>query len=500
MRLIPAIDLRDGRCVRLLPGPLRRRDGLRGGPDASSSSSTSRSARAACTSSISTAPATARRATRGASPRSRRPRRAGAAGRRRHPHRGRRRTPLLAIGRRARRGRQPRGRRSPRRSQSWLQQFGAERIVARLRRAPRRDGHAAARHARLGAADRARACGTRSQRYLPHGLRHVLCTDVARDGALSGPNLALYARGRAALPGHRVAGIRRRARRSPICARSRPRASPRPSAARRCSKAACNAEELRAILAKRIIPCLDVRDGQVVKGVRFRDHRVVGDILELATRYRDEGADELVFYDITASPDGRTVDRDLGIARRARARHPVLRGRRHSQRRRRRGRAERRRREDLGQLPGARAIPALIDQLARRFGSQCVVVGIDSQTADGDYLVYQYTGDPDRSRSTARRTLDWVREVAGSRRRRDRAQLHGERRRAPGLRHRAACGACGRVPRAADRLGRRRRAGAFRRRVRQARASTARSPPACSTRARSRSPTSSGSCRIDTWR
>jgi len=52
-----------------------------------------------------------------------------------------------------------------------------------------------------------------------------------------------------------------------------------------------------------------VRDGQVVKGVRFRDHRIVGDILELAARYRDEGADELVFYDITASPSGRVVDR-----------------------------------------------------------------------------------------------------------------------------------------------------------------------------------------------
>jgi hypothetical protein len=64
------------------------------------------------------------------------------------------------------------------------------------------------------------------------------------------------------------------------------------------------------MLAKRIIPCLDVRDGQVVKGVRFRDHVVVGDILELAARYRDEGADELVFYDITASPEGRSVDRD----------------------------------------------------------------------------------------------------------------------------------------------------------------------------------------------
>src|ERR1700722_16212274 len=67
---------------------------------------------------------------------------------------------------------------------------------------------------------------------------------------------------------------------------------------------------IAAILAKRLIPCLDVRDGQVVKGVRFRDHRIVGDILELAARYRDEGADELVFYDISASPEGRSVDRN----------------------------------------------------------------------------------------------------------------------------------------------------------------------------------------------
>jgi cyclase len=61
-------------------------------------------------------------------------------------------------------------------------------------------------------------------------------------------------------------------------------------------------------VARRIIPCLDVRDGQVVKGVQFRNHRVMGDIIELAARYRDEGADELVFYDITASPEGRSVD------------------------------------------------------------------------------------------------------------------------------------------------------------------------------------------------
>ena len=62
--------------------------------------------------------------------------------------------------------------------------------------------------------------------------------------------------------------------------------------------------------AARIIPCLDVADGRVVKGVRFRDHRDVGDIVDHALRYRDEGADELVFYDITASADGRSLDLD----------------------------------------------------------------------------------------------------------------------------------------------------------------------------------------------
>ena len=63
------------------------------------------------------------------------------------------------------------------------------------------------------------------------------------------------------------------------------------------------------MLTKRIIPCLDVKHGQVVKGVQFRHHEVVGDIVELAQRYWDEGADELVFYDITASSEERIVDK-----------------------------------------------------------------------------------------------------------------------------------------------------------------------------------------------
>jgi cyclase len=144
--------------------------------------------------------------------------------------------------------------------------------------------------------------------------------------------------------------------------------------------------------------------------VRFRDHRIVGDILELATRYRDEGADELVFYDITASPEGRSVDRSwiariaavldipfcvAGGIRSVEDAEAVLNSGA----------------EKISVNSPALADPSLIDRLAHRFGSQCVVVGVDSQTAGDDFLVYQYTGDPARSRSTARRTLDWVREA-----------------------------------------------------------------------------------------
>jgi imidazole glycerol-phosphate synthase subunit HisF len=144
--------------------------------------------------------------------------------------------------------------------------------------------------------------------------------------------------------------------------------------------------------------------------VRFRDHVVVGDILELATRYRDEGADELVFYDITASPDGRSVDRSWvsrvarildipfcvagGIRSVADAEEVLGEGA-----------------EKISINSPALADPELITRLNARFGAQCVVVGIDSQVVGGDYQVYQFTGDPSRTRNTARKTLDWVREV-----------------------------------------------------------------------------------------
>ncbi len=148
----------------------------------------------------------------------------------------------------------------------------------------------------------------------------------------------------------------------------------------------------------------------VVKGVQFRNHRVVGDILELAQRYCDEGADELVFYDITASPDARSVDRawiarvaaviDIpfcvagGIKSVADAEDVLNKGA-----------------DKISINSPALANPALVTELATRFGSQCVVIGIDSREENDDYFVYQYTGDPDKTTAAQRRTLDWVKEV-----------------------------------------------------------------------------------------
>lgn len=162
------------------------------------------------------------------------------------------------------------------------------------------------------------------------------------------------------------------------------------------------------MLSRRLIPCLDVRDGRVVKGVRFRDHVDIGDIVELAMRYRDEGADELVFYDIVASPEGRSVDRGWveRVARVIDIPFCVAGGIRSVD-------------EARGVLrAGADKVsintpalerPALISELAEAFGVQCVVVGIDSmREADGQWRVRTHTGDPAAMRAPGRLTLEWV--------------------------------------------------------------------------------------------
>ncbi|WP_258086745.1 imidazole glycerol phosphate synthase subunit HisF [Xenorhabdus bovienii] len=166
------------------------------------------------------------------------------------------------------------------------------------------------------------------------------------------------------------------------------------------------------MLAKRIIPCLDVRDGQVVKGVRFRNHEIIGDIIPLAQRYAQEGADELVFYDITASSDGRVVDKSwvAKVAEVIDIPFCVAGGIKTA--------------EEAGQILSfgadkisinspALADPSLISRLADRYGVQCVVIGIDTwfDENSNSYRVYQFTGDEKRTTATQWQTLDWVKEV-----------------------------------------------------------------------------------------
>lgn len=144
--------------------------------------------------------------------------------------------------------------------------------------------------------------------------------------------------------------------------------------------------------------------------MQFRNHEIVGDILTLAARYRDEGADELVFYDITASPEGRSVDRSWinrvaavldipfcvagGIRTLGDAEQVLNFGA-----------------DKISINSPALARPELITELATRFGSQCVVVGIDSRAEDGVYRVYQNTGDPEKTRHAGKETAAWVTEA-----------------------------------------------------------------------------------------
>lgn len=165
------------------------------------------------------------------------------------------------------------------------------------------------------------------------------------------------------------------------------------------------------MLAKRIIPCLDVRDGKVVKGTRFRGHTTLGDVLDLARKYRDQGADELVFYDITASVEKRTVD-TRWVERTARvldipfcvaggirsvddARRILASGA-----------------DKISINSPALDDPGLINRLAAEFGRQCIVVGVDSMTlAPEEYSIWKNTGSEVTATPAGRGTLNWIQEA-----------------------------------------------------------------------------------------
>ena len=162
------------------------------------------------------------------------------------------------------------------------------------------------------------------------------------------------------------------------------------------------------MIAKRIIPCLDVKDGRVVKGVEFQGLRDVASPVDLARYYSDAGADELVFYDITASAEGRRLFTDV---LRETARHvsiPLTVGG---------GIASV---EDFDRVlgcgadkvsvnSGAIARPELIPEAARLYGDQCVVLSVDAKRVGGAFRVFARGGRDD----TGLDAIDWVRRCVG---------------------------------------------------------------------------------------
>jgi cyclase len=164
------------------------------------------------------------------------------------------------------------------------------------------------------------------------------------------------------------------------------------------------------VLTRRIIPCLDVKNGRVVKGVTFADHIDAGDPVALAAFYDEEGADELVFYDITASSDERAIMADVVERTASQVFIPLTVG------------GGIRTVDDMYRMlrAGADKVsintaavlnPQLIEDGARRFGSQCIVLSIDARRdpgQDGRWTVFTHTGGA--GRGTALDAVAWARQ------------------------------------------------------------------------------------------
>ena len=307
---------------------------------------------------------------------------------------------LFAVGRRPGRHRQRRGR--------------AARDRGRLAAALRRRGACAwpstcaSMRAACRACARAAGCAEHSvslweliERFAPHGLRHVLCTDIERDGALGGPN-------RRAIRGRRCAASPASPGRPPAaCAMRRTCGPGRRRRSRRDqrqgpARGPHDSRGAAAILARRIIPCLDVRDGQVVKGVKFREHRIVGDILELAAALPRPGRRRAGVLRHHGQSRGSLGGPRLGarVSRRcwtSRSAWPAASAasptpRRYSTPARRRSPS----------TPRRSPIPDLIDRAGGAFRRPSAWWSASTARPRRGYSVYQFTGDPNRSHDTRR--------------------------------------------------------------------------------------------------
>lgn len=166
------------------------------------------------------------------------------------------------------------------------------------------------------------------------------------------------------------------------------------------------------MLAKRIIPCLDVIDGKVIKGTQFKNHEIIGDIVSLARRYAKEGADELVFYDIMASPNKQVVNKKWitqvaevinipfcvagGIHTLQQAKQILKFGA-----------------DKISINSPALLNPSFVQELADNLGTQCVVIGIDTwhNLEKNIYQVQCYSGSIHHQKITSWKTLEWVKQV-----------------------------------------------------------------------------------------
>ena len=159
------------------------------------------------------------------------------------------------------------------------------------------------------------------------------------------------------------------------------------------------------MITKRIIPCLDIRNGRVVKGTNFQGLCDVSDPVELARHYSDCGADELVFYDITASAEGRQLFTDVLTQVASQIFIPLTVG------------GGINTVEDFDRVlkcgadkvsvnSGAIRNPRLIDEAARKYGSQCVVLSVDIKRVDGQFRVFAKGGRED----TGMEALSWIKQ------------------------------------------------------------------------------------------
>lgn len=164
------------------------------------------------------------------------------------------------------------------------------------------------------------------------------------------------------------------------------------------------------MITKRIIPCLDVKGNKVVKGIRFKNHQIVGSIVDLAKKYSNDGADELVFYDISASTKDTIVNKDWvsKIADVVNIPFCVAGG--------------------IKSLDDAKTIlnlgadkisintpaldnPQLIKSLSNEFGSQCIVIGMDIKLIKGQGYLFAKTGSEKTAYATNIKAIDWLAQV-----------------------------------------------------------------------------------------